>query len=331
MTGSWTTGLLLSACLGSAAIAAPAADRAHAPDSRSGPPIILVQTNPPSAAAARRELELWSKIRDSNDPVEIESFLAAFPNSRLAPIARKRLEDLKAKAATKPTPKPSSPEKADAPRNTPRFNFVPDRSKLIGDNPYSLAPQFRPKPSDSTAPVNLSTGIIADVQERLYQNNYNPGPIDGQMGETTVAAITQFQRNHALPTTGEIDARFLRELRNSHPPSKWGALAFHGRGAYTAVWLRPSRRQAEQDAMTGCKKRAGATCKVATAAGTQCIALANSQGGSRRRKKFQAYSYLARNLIDARGGAIEFCRSKSPYPDTCEVRAAFCADGSHNR
>jgi hypothetical protein len=83
--------------------------------------------------------------------------------------------------------------------------------------------------------------------------------------------------------------------------------------------------------MSGCKKRARANCSLATAAGTQCIALANSQGGSRRRKKSQAYSYLARNLIDARGGAIEFCRSKSPYPDTCEVRAAFCADGSHNR
>lgn len=329
MTGKWTAALLLSVCFGSVALAAHDTDRGNASDGLSNRTIILAQAAPSSAAAARQELEMWSKIRDSNDPAEIEAFLAAFPNSRLAPIARKRLEAAKSKAV-KPEPSPAAPERNDdTPERQPQRNSVtPDRNRLIGDNPNSLAPQFRPKTSE---PAEISTGVIADVQERLYQNNYNPGPIDGQMGESTVAAITQFQRNHSMPATGEIDSRFLQELHKTHPPHEWGALAFHGNGAYSAVWLRPSRRQAEQEAMSGCKKRARTNCSLATAAGTQCIALANSQGGSRRRKKYQAYSYLARNLIDARGGAIEFCRSKSPYPDTCEVRAAFCADGSHNR
>lgn len=323
MRGRWMTGLLLSACLQSVAIAALAADRADAPEREFKPPIVLAQTNPPPAAAARQELELWSKIRDSNDPAEIESFLSAFPNSRLAPIARKRLDAIR----SKPQQSPEPPKEATRPPGGPRVDFNP--STNIGDNPGSLPPQFRPNPDSSTKSAPVTTGTIADVQERLFNLNLDPGPINGRLDQKTVEAITQFQRNHALPVTGEIDARFLQELRNRHPPSQWGALAFHGLGAYTAVWLRPSRRQAEQDALNECKKRARATCKLATAAGTQCIALANSQGGSRRRKKFQAYSYLAGNLIDARGGAIEFCRSQSPYPDTCEVRAAFCADGSH--
>src|SRR5271165_959489 len=64
-------------------------------------PQILAQPAP-TPAAARQELELWSKVRDSNSPAEIESFLAAFPNGRLAPIARERLKALREKAPAQP-------------------------------------------------------------------------------------------------------------------------------------------------------------------------------------------------------------------------------------
>lgn len=324
MTGRWTTGLLLSLGVASAVTAAPLADQHRVVAGSFNHPIILAQAGSP-AAAARQELELWSKVRDSDNPADIESFLAAFPNGRLAPIARERLSSLRAKAEQRP----AGPKEAAKPPDGPRA--VIDPRTIIGDNPGSLPPQFRPKPSDSTQAASLTTGTIAEVQERLFSINYNPGPINGRMDKTTVAAITQFQNNHALPATGEIDDEFLKVLRDTRVPREWAALAFHGRGAFSAVWLRPSRRQAELDAMNDCKRRAGGTCALATAAGTQCIALANSEGGSRRRKKFQAYSYLAANLVDARGSVIEFCRGKSPYPDTCEVRATVCADGSHNR
>lgn len=297
-------------------------------------PLTLAQSTP-DPAAARQELELWSRVRDSNNPAEIESFLAAFPNGRLAPIARERLKALQQKPQEAPRAGPPG-------RGGPRVDFnpsavvpgpppnSPSAGPLIGGSPESLAPDFRNTPS-SVTPVAHTTSMVAEVQERLFNLNYNPGPINGRMDQATIAAITRFQQNFSLAQTGQIDDGFLKTLRDVKIPSEWAALAFHARGAYSAVWLRPSRRQAEQEALSECQRRARAKCTLAAAAGTQCIGLANAGGRTRRNQRFQAYSFLASDLTTARGSVIDFCRRESPFPDTCEVRTAICADGSHSR
>jgi hypothetical protein len=53
---------------------------------------------------------------------------------------------------------------------------------------------------------------IRQIQERLAEKGFNPGPLDGQMGAKTAAALHQFQRAHGLPITGELDAATLRAL-----------------------------------------------------------------------------------------------------------------------
>jgi hypothetical protein len=55
--------------------------------------------------------------------------------------------------------------------------------------------------------LNQSVYLAWDpnVQERLADKGFNPGPLDGQMGEKTQVALRQFQRTHGLPPTGGLD------------------------------------------------------------------------------------------------------------------------------
>jgi hypothetical protein len=51
----------------------------------------------------------------------------------------------------------------------------------------------------------VQRSTIREVQERLADRGFNPGPLDGQMGEKTQFALLQFQRAHGLPPTGGLD------------------------------------------------------------------------------------------------------------------------------
>jgi peptidoglycan hydrolase-like protein with peptidoglycan-binding domain len=57
-----------------------------------------------------------------------------------------------------------------------------------------------------------STGTIRDVQLKLAERGYRPGPADGVLGRATRAALTQFQRQENLPQTGRADSATLAAL-----------------------------------------------------------------------------------------------------------------------
>lgn len=50
------------------------------------------------------------------------------------------------------------------------------------------------------------------VQTGLAELGYSPGPVDGMMGEQTHQAIRDFQRDRAIPVTGEIGPELVEEL-----------------------------------------------------------------------------------------------------------------------
>lgn len=74
--------------------------------------------------------------------------------------------------------------------------------------PAPSPPPEPPPPLTSTCPT-LSRGSIgpevAQVQRRLTELGYNPGPIDGIFGPMTEEAVKAFQRMEALPDTGVVD------------------------------------------------------------------------------------------------------------------------------
>jgi len=56
---------------------------------------------------------------------------------------------------------------------------------------------------------------VQEAQIRLKAYNYRPGPIDGLMGDRTIAAIKRFQKQHGLSVTGELDNSTLERLSNN--------------------------------------------------------------------------------------------------------------------
>jgi serine/threonine-protein kinase len=52
----------------------------------------------PSDISLEAELEYWKEIKDSTEPADFEAFLQAFPGSRFAPLARRRLSRLQGEA-----------------------------------------------------------------------------------------------------------------------------------------------------------------------------------------------------------------------------------------
>ena len=53
---------------------------------------------------------------------------------------------------------------------------------------------------------------IEQVQQRLKELGYNPGPVDGKIGKKTENAIRQFQQDHDLSVTGELDEETENKL-----------------------------------------------------------------------------------------------------------------------
>jgi len=64
---------------------------------------------------------------------------------------------------------------------------------------------------DATAASAESTA--ARVQQQLVRDGYNPGPVDGVIGPQTRDAIANFQRDHGLPVSGQIDGALLQAMR----------------------------------------------------------------------------------------------------------------------
>jgi hypothetical protein len=54
--------------------------------------------------------------------------------------------------------------------------------------------------------------LAASVQDQLTRLGYSPGPVDGVFGPQTQDAIMDFQNDHHLPVTGQIDGPLMRAL-----------------------------------------------------------------------------------------------------------------------
>jgi peptidoglycan hydrolase-like protein with peptidoglycan-binding domain len=51
----------------------------------------------------------------------------------------------------------------------------------------------------------MSAGQIRMAQQQLKEAGFDPGPIDGQLGQKTAQAIREYQRSNGLPATGQLD------------------------------------------------------------------------------------------------------------------------------
>ena len=71
-------------------------------------------------------------------------------------------------------------------------------------------------------PPMLSSGpfteLVKQVQEKLHAHGFDAGPINGDFGPKTQAALAQFQLSRVLPASGALDERTLSELGIERAP-----------------------------------------------------------------------------------------------------------------
>lgn len=111
---------------------------------------------------------------------------------------------------------PVKPKASPRPRVNNDFDKTALQKKLR--NAVEKKPASKPKSplavKISTAKVHSSKATIRLVQMGLAELGYNPGPVDGTLGDQTQVAIREFEKHHKLAVTGNITAALIKELRN---------------------------------------------------------------------------------------------------------------------
>ena len=254
------------------------------------------------------EVAFWSMVKESKRAADVRAYLEAYPRGAFAEAARRRLSELEASPTPSPSPGPTPP------RPTPSPSPSPPPS--TGDN--------RPALTDSS--------VVREVQERLYNLNYDIASINGRLTDDTRKAIREWQANTGRPQTGDMTMDELVALRNARLPSTWGALAYAARGASSTVWNRHSRQEAVNAALEDCRTRNnGNACKVVSAANNACGALGFYTGRVGSTTHWGAYAIVRPTLGQATELALNECRQQAKSPNGCGIRITFCADGSHKQ
>ena len=97
-------------------------------------------------------------------------------------------------------------------------------------------PSFRPATGEAHA-AERADGVLRAVQERLVARGYPAGYPDGVWGEQSADALRQFQEDHGLPPTGELDDETAAllfaeddelQLVAGHDAEEYGAPPAHG-------------------------------------------------------------------------------------------------------
>lgn len=88
--------------------------------------------------------------------------------------------------------------------------YVAPRPVYIAPRPVYVAP----RPIYVERPVYVApSSVEVSVQRALAKRGYYGGPIDGDIGPGSRAAIRAYQVDRALPVTGRIDGPLLKSLR----------------------------------------------------------------------------------------------------------------------
>jgi peptidoglycan hydrolase-like protein with peptidoglycan-binding domain len=83
----------------------------------------------------------------------------------------------------------------------------------IGSGAFtSLHPEEAHPDPESPAYADPYAGFISQVQERLRALGFDAGPVNGDFGAKTQAALAQFQLSEAIPASGQLDDPTLAAL-----------------------------------------------------------------------------------------------------------------------
>jgi hypothetical protein len=82
--------------------------------------------------------------------------------------------------------------------------FLTVQGAFAADEPSSRAAETRPDSTQRTSP-NPYTDFNKRVQEKLRELGFYTGPVNGDIGPNTQAALAQFQLSVPIPASGQLD------------------------------------------------------------------------------------------------------------------------------
>lgn len=159
--------------------------------------------------------------------------------------------------------------------------------------------------------------LLHEVWERLYELNFDPGPIDGPMSAVAHEAVREFERANKLASTGEVTQGLLRRLRDISGLKPWGAIVYSkATNKWGMAWALDTRKAAVASARTSCGDAAQCSVEISFF-GTECGVFAYSES---------SWVIVARaDMQKAKESALSDCRKKGK---ACRVIASVCADGA---
>jgi hypothetical protein len=210
-------------------------------------------------------------------------------------------------------PPGATPQSSPGPAN-PRPPVAVDATTLANLQPAAPA---APNEPDDNAELK-DTKLLLEVRERLYELNFDPGPVAGGRPDLTRTAIAQFARAASTTLREQPSYGLLRKLRAIDGPKPWGAIVYaEGANVWGMSWNEASRKDAVAHAAASCGSNAAACVAETSFFGAGCAAFAHSK---------KAWALVARsNVAKAKSDAMEECSRKG---SGCNIIASVCADGT---
>jgi len=177
---------------------------------------------------------------------------------------------------------------------------------------------MRPPPQRADDNVEINELLLFnELRERLYELNFDPGPLEGPSTEAARQAIREYQQQSNLQATGTATMGLLRRLRDIGGLKPWGAIVYgKATGKWGMAWGEGTRKAAVERARASCGDLSSCPAEVSFF-GTECGVFAHSASG---------WAITTRDEIrKARESALLECRKRGK---SCEIVASVCADGA---
>ena len=85
----------------------------------------------------------------------------------------------------------------------------------------AVAPQIKPVEAIKTDAEVKYPPTVRQIQTALANAGYDPGKVDGKIGEKTRKAIRRFQKDHKLQVDGKINKKTWNVLKEYLYPEKY--------------------------------------------------------------------------------------------------------------
>ncbi|MEM9428037.1 MAG: peptidoglycan-binding domain-containing protein [Pseudomonadota bacterium] len=171
-------------------------------------------------AEEAKDRAFWQRTGASGSRVGLRRYLEAYPRGVHAAEARAELEKLQAADAREAQQDDRQAWRAARETNTERayrryIARYPDgryrddaEARIFGLEEARAASRA----AEQERALGLSTASLANVELRLRELGFPPGPADGDLTRRSRTAIETFQRAYRLPATGYLDTFTLRAL-----------------------------------------------------------------------------------------------------------------------